>query len=142
MVTGANAWIEDELAGCHFADERLGRRLSTLLDQMAGGMGNSIPLACQDWANTKAAYRFFANNRVSEADILAGHFDSTRQRVAATTGPLLVIQDTTEFSFHREHPEKIGTHPVSAAVRQLSSSRGLPSSSRAGVRAGGSGGCR
>jgi len=25
-------------------------------------------------ANTKAAYRFFSNDRVSEADILAGHF--------------------------------------------------------------------
>ncbi|MGF7175271.1 IS4/Tn5 family transposase DNA-binding protein [Azospirillum doebereinerae] len=58
MVTGTNAWIEDELAGCRLADERLERRLSTLLDQMAGAMGDSIPLACQDWANTKAAYRF------------------------------------------------------------------------------------
>ena len=35
-------------------------------------MGQSIPLACQDWANTKAAYRFLSNDRVSEADILAG----------------------------------------------------------------------
>jgi hypothetical protein len=108
MATGSSAWIDDELSGCRLADERLGRRLGTLLDQMAGAMGGSIPLACQDWANTKAAYRFFANDRVSEGDILAGHFDSTRQRVATTTGPILVIQDTTEFSFQREHPEKIG----------------------------------
>ncbi len=71
-------------------------------------MGDSIPLACRDWANTKAAYRFFSNDRVSDADILAGHFDATRRRVGATTGPILVLQDTTEFSFHREHPEKIG----------------------------------
>ncbi len=40
-------------------------------------MGESIPLVCQDWANTKAAYRFFANERVSEADILGGHFQRT-----------------------------------------------------------------
>ena len=33
-------------------------------------------------------------------------------------------------------------HPVSAAVRQLSSARGLLSSSRAAVHAGGFGGCR
>ncbi|WP_455184609.1 methyl-accepting chemotaxis protein [Azospirillum palustre] len=33
-------------------------------------------------------------------------------------------------------------HPLSAAVRPLSSARGLPSSSRAAVRAGGFGGCR
>src|SRR3954466_5754399 len=108
MAMGPSAWIEDGLAGCRFADERLGRRLGTLLDQMAGAMGDSIPLACQDWANTKAAYRFFSNDRVSEGDILSGHFDSTRQRVAATTGPILVVQDTTEFSFQRERPEKIG----------------------------------
>lgn len=55
MAMGLTAWIDDELAGCRFADERLGRRLGTLLDQMAGAMGDSIPLACQDWANTKAA---------------------------------------------------------------------------------------
>jgi hypothetical protein len=37
-------------------------------------MGQSIPLVCQDWANTKAAYRFFSNDRVSEADILGRSF--------------------------------------------------------------------
>ncbi|MGF7175270.1 hypothetical protein [Azospirillum doebereinerae] len=45
---------------------------------------------------------------MSEGDILSGHFDATRQRVGATTGPILILQDTTEFSFQREHPEKIG----------------------------------
>lgn len=108
MATGSNTWIDKELAGCRFADERLERRLGTLLDRMAGAMGGSIPLACQDWANTKAAYRLFSNERVSEEDILSGHFEATRERFAATTGPILVVQDTTEFSFQRERPEKIG----------------------------------
>ena len=35
-------------------------------------MGQSIPFACQDWANAKGAYRFLSNDRVNEADILAG----------------------------------------------------------------------
>lgn len=65
-------------------------------------MGESIPLVCQDWANTKAAHRFFSNDRVSEADILAGHFQSTRERTIATDGPILVLHDTTEFSYQRE----------------------------------------
>ena len=65
-------------------------------------MGQSIPLVCQDWANTKAAYRFFSNDRVSEADILAGHFQSTRDRMAATDGLVLVLHDTTEFTYQRE----------------------------------------
>src|SRR3954471_2163113 len=76
MARDANAWIDREIAGCRFADERL----STLLARMAGAMGGSIPLACQDWAATKAAYRFFSNDRVSEGEILAGHFLSTRDR--------------------------------------------------------------
>lgn len=64
------AWLQQELKGCQFADERLGRRFSMVLKQLAEGTAESIPLACQDWANTKAAYRFFANERVSEAEIL------------------------------------------------------------------------
>jgi hypothetical protein len=71
-------------------------------------MGQSIPLVCQDWANTKAAYRFFSNDRVSEADILAGHFQSTRDRAVAAEGLVLVLHDTTEFSYQREKSEAIG----------------------------------
>ena len=70
-------WLDQELAGSSFADERLGQRFRKLVDQLEGAMGESLPLACQDWANTKAAYRFFSNERVSEAEILAGHFQST-----------------------------------------------------------------
>ncbi|MDF0492958.1 IS4/Tn5 family transposase DNA-binding protein [Bradyrhizobium yuanmingense] len=47
-------------------------------------MGQSIPLVCQDWANTKAAYRFFSNERFNEVDILCGHFEATRGCVTAT----------------------------------------------------------
>jgi len=103
-----DAWFDRELAGCRFADERLNKRLRKLLERMDGAMGASIPLACQDWANTKAAYRFFSNERISEAEILAGHFQSTGDRFAAADGPILVLQDTTEFSYQRERPEQIG----------------------------------
>src|SRR5580698_8574992 len=105
-ITG-DAWFDDELAGCNLADERLNKRLRKLLAQFGGAMGQSIPLVCQDWANTKAAYRFFSNDRVNEADILAGHFQSTRDRAVATDGPVFVLHDTTEFSYQREHTEAI-----------------------------------
>lgn len=97
------SWRQQELTGCQFADERLGKRFSMVLKQLAEGTAESIPLACQDWANTKAAYRFFANERVSEADILAGHFRATRERAATVGGTLLVLHDTTEFSYPREN---------------------------------------
>jgi hypothetical protein len=108
MGQDASAWIDREIAECRFADGRLGSRLRTLLVQMAGAMGESIPLACQDWANTKAAYRFFANDRVSEGEILGGHFRSTRDRAAGVGGPVMVLHDTTEFSYRRRRPERVG----------------------------------
>src|SRR5215469_15133117 len=108
MGSAEVAWFDSEIAGCSLADERLKTRLGKLLAQLGGAMGQSIPLVCQDWANTKAAYRFFSNDRVNEADILAGHFQSTRDRVAASDGPVFVLHDTTEFSYKRDNPEAIG----------------------------------
>src|SRR5437588_13062638 len=64
-----DAWFDRELAGCSFVDERLNKRLRKLVAQIGSAMGQSIPLVCQDWANTKAAYRFLSNDRASEADI-------------------------------------------------------------------------
>jgi Transposase DNA-binding len=107
-VRDARGWVDREIAGCEFRDARLGERFRKLLGQMGSAMGQSIPLVCQDWANTKAAYRFFSNGRVSEADILAGHFQSTRDRAAATDGLVLVLHDTTEFTYQREKSEAIG----------------------------------
>jgi hypothetical protein len=93
------AWVDQELEGAYFQDVRLGKRLRTLLGLMSNGIGQTIPLACQDWANTKAAYRFFSNPRISEEEILSGHFASTQVRAAAVQEPLLVLHDTTEFSY-------------------------------------------
>ena len=78
------AWVDRELADCDFVDERLGKRFRSLLEQLSSSPGDSIPLVCQDWANTKAAYRFFYNERVSEAEILGGHFQATRDRASAS----------------------------------------------------------
>ncbi len=104
-----SGWLEREVAGCQFQDVRHGRRFRTLLGQLSDRIGGSIPFACQDWASTKAAYRFLSNERVSEGKILAGHFLCTRERFAATDDlPVLVLHDTTEFSYHRDDPEKIG----------------------------------
>ncbi|MGH9479885.1 MAG: IS4 family transposase [Terriglobales bacterium] len=105
---GGDRWLEQELRGCDFGDERLNRRFRRLVEQLAGRIGGSIPWACEDWANAKAAYRFFSNGKVGEGEILAGHFDSTCRRVPAGDSPLLLLHDTTEFSFHRRDPGAVG----------------------------------
>jgi hypothetical protein len=120
----SKAWLDDELAACVFRDVRLGRRLRLLVERLWNGVGETIPLVCQDWANTKAAYRFFSNERVSEAAILTGHFQSTAKRFAACDGPVLVLQDTTAFSFQRDDPGAVGT-PYKSFVRGVPRKRTL-----------------
>lgn len=101
-------WVERELAGCEFSDQRLKARLGKLLHELGRQIGETLPMACQDWAATKAAYRFFSNPRVDESMILAGHFAATSARVRAAKGTVLVLHDTTEFSFQRDRPETVG----------------------------------
>jgi hypothetical protein len=102
------SWIDQELAGCKFVDARLGKRFLMLMEQLSKGLGQTLRLACGDWASTKAAYRFLDNHRVNEPEILAGHFRSTRERFAALNGPILVLHGTTEFSFTRSDAPAIG----------------------------------
>jgi hypothetical protein len=108
-VSRSREWIDNEVVGCEFDDDRHRKRLRQLLEQFSGRVGSTTPWASEDWANTKAAYRFFANARISEANILAGHFASTRERFAASPkSPVLVLHDTTELSYRHENTEPIG----------------------------------
>jgi hypothetical protein len=107
-TSGSAEALDKELAECRFCDPRLGRRFRKLVGQLATRVGQTIPLACQDWTNTKAAYRFLSNGRINEMAILGGHFQATRERFAATAGPILILHDTTEFSYTRESKEAIG----------------------------------
>lgn len=60
------AWLVDELGGYRFFDVRLQRRMWELASQLWCHLGQSIPTACPDWANTRAAYRFLNNADVHE----------------------------------------------------------------------------
>lgn len=101
-------WIDEEVAGSRFKDLRLGKRFGKLLGMVSDGIGQSLPYACQDWANTKAAYRFFSNASVTEEHILAGHFQATGARLAQSDQKILMLHDTCEFSFQRDKDSKIG----------------------------------
>jgi len=98
------SWLDGELEEGRFADARLEKRFRALLERFSKRIGDTIPMACQDWASTKAAYRFFSNQRVSEREILSGHFQATRDRFQLVEGWVLVLHDTTEFSSQREDP--------------------------------------
>ena len=105
---GTTGWHDDEIVSAGLPDKRLARRFGRRLDQMSAAPGQPVPAACGDWAATKAAYRFFDNPRVTEHGMLAGHFAATAMRCAASEGPILILQDTTEFIYSRAQPGKIG----------------------------------
>lgn len=73
---------------------RLERRFRQVLMQLSDTEGPSIPFASQDWAQAKAAYRFFSNPRVDEYTILSGHMRCTQERSEAAPGPLIILHDT------------------------------------------------
>jgi hypothetical protein len=103
----AENWVDREAAGCDFKDERLAKRFRKVLGRI-GSDGSKHPFGAPGLGEYQSGLSFFSNDRVSEEQILAGHFQSTRDRVAADDGPLLVLHDTTEFSSQREKPDAIG----------------------------------
>jgi hypothetical protein len=107
-VPPCSDWTDTEVEAASFADARLHRRFAGLLRQLAAGVGTPIPQACGDWAGTKAAYRFLSNRRVGEAEILGGHMMATTERFRACREVVLLLQDTTEFTYRRVSTSAIG----------------------------------
>ncbi len=59
------SWVSEEILECGLDGARLNRRLGAIMAAISERPGKSLPTAFQDWANTKAAYRFFANGRLT-----------------------------------------------------------------------------
>ncbi len=79
-------------------DARLNARLFAIATALAEHPEQSLPQACEDWAATKAAYRFFDNPSVDPEEILAAHRQATLRRIAGRD-LILLAQDTTQFDF-------------------------------------------
>ena len=110
------SWTEEEFSEGRFNDERLNRRFEHLVDQLGECAGQSIPFACEDWASTKAAYRFFDNPKVRQESIIQAHLDVAQRRsklfLEKKGEPPLVIQDTS-FLNYSHHPKTTGLGEIS-----------------------------
>lgn len=92
------AWAVGEVGHAELGDERRTRRLVRVVTSLARQPTASLPEACEDWAGTKAAYRFFSNPGVSAARIFDAHASSTAAR-ARKHAIVLAVQDTTILNF-------------------------------------------
>jgi len=111
-------WAASELADLSLGDKRLDKRIVVLLESLSHQPGASLPQVCGTWGHTKAAYRFFASDRVQVEAIEAAHQRSICQRIAQAALPrVLAIQDTTELDFTSHHAME-GLGHLSAASHQ------------------------
>lgn len=94
-------WAEVETDRANLPDARLKRRLTRVLERLSAQPTESIPAASGTWADTKAAYRLFDNDRVDAVDILDGHSRATLRRIAGEP-VVLLVQDTTFLSDIRD----------------------------------------
>lgn len=113
----AAAWAQEEMATAQLHDKRLKERLTRLLSDLGDRPTASIPAACGGHTEMTAAYRFFANPKVTAAQILEPHYAATRQRLAAQP-VVLLVQDTTEADVTRPHQQVEGTGPLDGGKRR------------------------
>jgi hypothetical protein len=105
-------WSATEFANIDLGDRRLDRRLIKLCADFAAQPQASIPQASEDWASTKAAYRFFENPKVTAARVLAPHQQQTCARMAAHS-VVLAVQDTSYLNY-TAHPSTQGLGLIGA----------------------------
>lgn len=105
-------WAQDEFGFAQLGDQRRNKRLVNIAEHLAARPGGTLPQAFDDWAELKAAYRFFGQSGVTFERVLAPHLERTRQR-CRQPGEYLLIEDTTvlDYTQHRsvEHLGSIGT---------------------------------
>jgi hypothetical protein len=104
-------WVEAELGTVELYDGRLRRRLLDMVRDFYRKPLASIPEAFGgSQAKSKAAYRFFANPKVSMESILRAHVESTLERIKQHS-VVLAVQDTTILDY-TAHPATEGLGPT------------------------------
>lgn len=120
-------WIVEEMSEINLGDKRLNDRTINLFEKLSRDPIASIPTANQSWPETKAAYRFFDNDKVTQEKILQPHIQSSLKRIQKQKRVLL-LQDTTELNYtgqqkkhdvgpsHHEDEKIIFFHPLLAVT--------------------------
>jgi hypothetical protein len=94
-------WAQNEFGFACLGDVRRNKRLVNIASHLASRPGGTLPQAFPDWAELKAAYRFFGQGGVTFERVLAPHLERTRQS-CRWPGEYLLIEDTTllDYSHH------------------------------------------
>ena len=110
-IQNETGWATEEFANVNLGDKRLNARLMRICDRFSESPESPINQACADWAETKAAYRFFQNENVEPSEILAAHQRKTAKR-ARKHKTVLAIQDTS-YLVYTSHTKTEGLGKMS-----------------------------
>ncbi len=95
-------WAQDEFGFAQLGDQRRTERLVTIATNLAAKPGGTLPQAFADWAELKAAYRFFHQRGVNFEQVVSPHIQRARGACRAP-GEYLIIEDTTDLDYSK-HP--------------------------------------
>jgi len=91
-------WIEEEIGRTDLGDKRRTKRLEQIVGNLSANPESSVPMASGTWAETKATYDFWDSPYLEPAMVLAGHIESTVERMRKHQ-VVLAVQDTTELNY-------------------------------------------
>lgn len=108
------SWAQQEVGQAHLGHGARTKRLVQLVEDLVAHPAESVPQACEDWAATKGAYRFWANKHVEAAAIRQAHIEQTLARCQGQE-LILAIQDTTDVDY--------STHAATTGLGHLQGKR-------------------
>lgn len=97
-------WVEQQFGGCNLGNALRTKRLQRIATNMLSSPDQSLPQQNVHWADIKAAYRLFQNERVTFDAVSQMHWRQTRQ---TASGRYLCISDTTDID-HTSHAATSG----------------------------------
>lgn len=97
-------WVEKQFGSCQLGNTLRTKRLQKVAANMLAQPEQSLPKQNTQWADLKAAYRLFDNDRVTFDAVAEQHWRQTRQ---TKPGRYLLISDTTDVD-HFSHRATTG----------------------------------
>ena len=88
-----------EFKGINLGDKRRESRVLGLLSGIHSAPSLSFPRMFPETAELEAFYRFIESPYISSNDIKAPHISATLKRAKDASGKLIVVHDSTKFSF-------------------------------------------
>jgi len=114
-----NNWIDTEFNTIDLGCDRLYKRAAKVLHNFFVKPQSSIPEAMGSWPDSKSAYRFISNPKITPEKILQPHIDATQSRIHGQK-IILAVQDTTDLNYtHHPCVKGLGTIGSSPKLRGM-----------------------